>query len=259
MARACLVVHLLSLLAVLMERVKSRKMRRELVVSYFIELLPLCCRLQSILTFLGRPRRAAATNHGLNGWGAKGGRHIEGYNNVDEMTSDDEDDASEQDYGDDEEEDEHVSLASDVDDPDDLTDVDEDEEVDDGEKKHLIVKLPVKTPTPERKTTIKLRMSPDKDSKPLGLAPNTNQGQASTSTVQPESSAVEAKENTKPASSPASNQISAHPYGTPAKPMNIPPKSPPHQNPMSPLAFRGSPEKPSSPFPKSIDVGYRGS
>jgi hypothetical protein len=39
----------------------------------------------------------------LNGWGAKGGRHIEGYNNVDEMTSDDEDDASEQDYGDDEE------------------------------------------------------------------------------------------------------------------------------------------------------------
>jgi hypothetical protein len=176
------------------------------------------------------------------------------------MTSDDEDDASEQDYGDDEEEDEHVSLASDVDDPDDLTDVDEDEEVDDGEKKHLIVKLPVKTPTPERKTAVKIRMSPDKDSKPLALAPNANQGQASTSIAQPASSAVETKEKTKPASSPAApTSVSAHPYGTPAKPMSIPPNSPPHQNPISPLAFRGSPEKPASPFPKSIDVGYRGS
>jgi hypothetical protein len=195
----------------------------------------------------------------LNGWGAKGGRHIEGYNNVDEMTSDDEDDASEQDYGDDEEEDEHVSLASDVDDPDDLTDVDE-EEVDDDEEKHLIVKLPVKTPTPERKTTVKIRMSPDNDSKPLGLAPNANQGQGSISTAQPASSAIETKENTKPPSSPAApTQVSAHPYGIPAKAMSIPPKSPPHQNPISPLAFRGSPEKPASPFPKSIDVGYGGS
>jgi hypothetical protein len=175
------------------------------------------------------------------------------------MTSDDEDDASEQDYGDDEEEDEHVSLASDVDDPDDLTDVD-DEEVDDGEEKHLIVKLPVKTPTPERKSTVKIRMSPDKDSKPLGLATDANQGQASTSTAQPASSAIETRENTKPASSPAApTQVSAHPYGTPAKPKSIPPNSPPHQNPISPLAFRGSPEKPTSPFPKSIGVGYGGS
>jgi hypothetical protein len=174
------------------------------------------------------------------------------------MTSDDEDDASEQDYGDDEEEDEHVSLASDVDDPDDLTDVDD--EVDDGEEKHLIVKLPVKTPTPERKTAIKIQLSPDNDSKPLGLAPNANQGQASTSTTQPASSAVETKENTKPVSSPAAPpQVSAHPYGTPAKPMSIPPDSSPHQNPISPLAFRGSPEKPASPFPKSINVGYGGS
>lgn len=47
----------------------------------------------------GRPRRAAAVNHSKNGWPAKGGRHIEGYNDVDEMTSDEEGDASEQDYG----------------------------------------------------------------------------------------------------------------------------------------------------------------
>jgi hypothetical protein len=47
----------------------------------------------------GRPRRAAAANNTMSGWKAKGGRHIEGYNDVDEMTSDEEGDASEQDYG----------------------------------------------------------------------------------------------------------------------------------------------------------------
>jgi hypothetical protein len=46
----------------------------------------------------GRPRRAAA-NHSKNGWPGRGGRHIEGYNDVDEMSSDEEGDASEQDYG----------------------------------------------------------------------------------------------------------------------------------------------------------------
>lgn len=109
----------------------------------------------------GRPRRAAAVNHGTNGYSqSRGGRHIEGYNKVDEMTSDDEDDASEQDYGDDEEEDDQVSLHSDGDEQDEPS---EDELMEDVEPKKLIVKLPVKTPTPERKTTtIKLQISPEK-------------------------------------------------------------------------------------------------
>jgi hypothetical protein len=210
----------------------------------------------------GRPRRAAAAAAATNGWGAKGGRHIEGYNDVDEMTSDDEGDASEQDYGDDEEEDDHVSLGSDVDDQDDLTD--EDEEMDDaGEKKKLIVKLPVKTPTPERKTTIKLRLSPEKDSpKPNALFPATANTENATSTSNSIASganqtAVDAKETTMPTTSSDTNLVNA-----PPKPMSVPPNSPSHQTqtaPLSPsLAFRGSPEKPPT-FPPSIDVGSRGS
>src|SRR6187402_972953 len=119
----------------------------------------------------GRPRRAAATNGQISK--TKPGRHIEGYNDVDEMTSDEEGDASEQDYGDDEEEDDNVLLESDVDDPDDLSDEDEELEERENQKK-LIVKLPVKTPTPERKTVIKLRVSPEKDSsKSAGLFPTS--------------------------------------------------------------------------------------
>jgi hypothetical protein len=207
----------------------------------------------------GRPRRAAAAA-ATNGWGTKGGRHIEGYNDVDEMTSDDEGDASEQDYGDDEEDD-PVSLGSDVDDPDDLTD--DDEEIDEaGEKKKLIVKLPVKTPSPEHKTTIQLRLSLEKDSsKPNALFPaTTNTDNAVTSTSNATASganpnAVDTKENTKPISSSDTNFAD-----TPTKPMSVPPKSPSHQTtPLSPsLAFRGSPEKP-PPFPPPIDVGFGGS
>ncbi|KUJ19862.1 uncharacterized protein LY89DRAFT_580475 [Mollisia scopiformis] len=179
-----------------------------------------------------RPRRAAA-NHGTNGYPKpKGGRHIEGYNDVDEMTSDDEGDASEQDYGDDEEEDEQVSLASDGDDQDDRSE--EDEEMEDAEPKKLIVKLMVKTPTPEKKTIIKLRVSPEKDRDPnaKGLFLNTN-----------------TKENVQPASSGESSEPASKMTG-------MAPNSP--QPVKSPLAFRGSPEKPTT-FMPAIDVGYRGS
>jgi hypothetical protein len=205
----------------------------------------------------GRPRRAAAAAAAAtNGWAPKGGRHIEGYNDVDEMTSDDEGDASEQDYGDDEEEEDHVSLGSDVDDPDDLT---EDEDLDEVGEKKLIVKLPVKTPTPEKKTTAKLRMTPEKDSpKPSALFPSTvRKENASTSNSttanRANPTAVDTKENAKP----TSIQDSA---STPTKPMSVPPKSPPHQTqtaPLSPLAFRGSPEKLPA-FPPSVDVAFGG-
>ncbi len=195
----------------------------------------------------GRPRRAAATNGQPSK--AKPGRHIEGYNDVDEMTSDEEGDASEQDYGDDEEEEENVPLESDVDDQDELSD--EDEEMDDGEPKKLIVKLAVKTPTPERKTTIKLRFSPSRSPEresSKALFPATMNGTQVPTSDAPQSSSVaptaEVKENIQPESSPNNGSISANPYGAPPKPQTQPP---------SPLAIRGSPEKPA--FTTSIDVG----
>jgi len=202
----------------------------------------------------GRPRRAAAAA-ATNGWTAKGGRHIEGYNDVDEMTSDDEGDASEQDYGDDEEDD-HVSLESDVDDPDDLTD--KDESLDDaGEKKKLIIKLQVKTPTPEKNTAAKLQLTPERDTtKSSALFPATASNEnASTSTSSAVASgaiptATDTKENARPADM----------TNTSTKPTSVPPKSPAHQaqaSPLSPLAFRGSPEKLPA-FPPSVDVGMGG-
>ena len=188
----------------------------------------------------GRPRRAAAINS--NGRTPKGGRHIEGYNDVDEMTSDEEGDADEQDYGDDEEEDDPV--LSDVEDQDDMTDADEDEEMQDTEKKSLVVKLPVKTPTPERKTFLKLRLTPEKSdsSKSPSLVFNIN-GQVDPSKPQ-------GKENTLPAPVSSEAPDSLKRASTPpAVPIPVPSAS------RSPLAFRGSPEKP-NPFTPSIDVGY---
>ncbi|TVY44784.1 hypothetical protein LOCC1_G002144 [Lachnellula occidentalis] len=187
----------------------------------------------------GRPRRAAAANF-TNGAAPKGGQHIEGYNDVDEMTSDEEADASEQDYGDDEEDD--GVLASDVDDQEELSD--EDEEMEDGERKSLVVKLPVKTPTPERKSVIKLRVTPEKDvSKSSSFFSNA--------TAPVDSSMSQGKENAKPA--PVS-------LGTPEVPerSSTPPLVTAPSTSRSPLAFRGSPEKPNT-YQPSIDVGYGGS
>lgn len=170
----------------------------------------------------GRLRRAAAVAVSTNGR-PKGGRHIEGYNNVDEMTSDEEGDASEQDYGDDEEDD-HVSLASDVDDQDELTDNEEEPEdsaKENGEKKSLLVKLPVKTPTPEKKTFIKMNLSPEKDNTPA--QPTNKEGPGN-----------------------AENQ---------SNPIDITTKSSAPPAPLSPLAFRGSPEKRPVALPPSIGVG----
>lgn len=111
-------------------------------------------------------------------------------------------------------------------------------------KKKLIVKLPIKTPTPERKTTIKLRLSPEKDSS-NGAGLFSAISNASTSDVA-------TRENTVP-TPPTSN-----PLDIASKPITIAPISPSRQAPHSPLAFRGSPEKPQT-FPPSIDVGYVGS
>lgn len=112
------------------------------------------------------PRRAAATNKDSTGNSRKGGRNIDGYNSVDDM--DDEDEASEQDYGDDEEEDDIVSLASEGEEEEDEEIVDDDvdmvDELDELDaKKSLLVTLPIKTPTPEKKRTVKLMLSPAKN------------------------------------------------------------------------------------------------
>jgi hypothetical protein len=204
----------------------------------------------------GRPRRAAAAvAAATNGWAAKGGRHIEGYNNVDEMTSDDEGDASEQDYGDDEEED-AISLGTDVD--DEMTD--EDEELDEvGEKKKLIVKLPVKTPTPEKIMTTKLPLTPQEDfTKPAGLFSSTSSNEnASTGISNAASGAdpttVDSKENAQPPSISDTVNRATNPISVPPETSSYQPQTAP----LSPLAFRGSPEKPPA-FPSSVDVRFGG-
>lgn len=202
------------------------------------------------------PRRAAATNGRSSK--VRPGKHIEGYNDVDEMTSD-EGDASEQDYGDDEEEDDNVPLESEVDDQDELSD--EDEDMEDSEPKKLIVKLNVKTPTPEQKTPIKLRFSPHsppekEHAKSSHSETNDGNPAANTISTTAKPAAFEIKDGIRPVSAPASKPLSTNGLDTSTKPITIPPKSPGHPAaPLSPLAFRGSPEKKAAFIP-SIGVGH---
>ncbi|KAK2628654.1 hypothetical protein QTJ16_001757 [Diplocarpon rosae] len=182
------------------------------------------------------PRRAAATNASTK---ARTGLHFEGYNDVDEMTSEEEGDASEQDYGDDEEE--EVPLESDVEDQDDLYDRDEHDEIHDREPKKLIVKLPIKTPTPEKKTTIKLKFSPEKvASKTLFIDTANGDAQENRTVL----ATVEAKENMQPASSPLSGPARADSSEVSNNIIVLSPKSPaqPAQA-ASPLSIPKSPEK----------------
>jgi hypothetical protein len=182
-----------------------------------------------------RPRRAAISSRL-----SRGGSHIEGYNSVDEM--EDEEDASEDDYGDDEDEDQ-VSIASDRDESDDPTDEDEDMDddlINEHQKKVLVFKLPIKTPSPERKITLKLNLSAEKSTEPVAPI-NGIDGNAKL----------------------ACDQIP----GTPTKnsgfiePMNIGQQSENARNHLAPhspsLAYRGSPEK-AHAFSTTINVGQRG-
>ena len=222
-----------------------------------------------------RPRRAAAGNRGLSGWASKG-RHIEGYNSVDEMDDDDEDDASEHDYGDDEDEDgdDNVPLESDVDDQDDLTDVDDDlEDTAEDEKKTLIIKLPVKTPSPERKFGIKVSLTPERQlpelasERPVGSIGHPTQPKNTVSNGTEPSSLSGTYQGNKegPQSSaavPSSNlELASLPSVAPTKSTVIPPKSPSRQAPPSALSpsltYRGSPGKPPA-FSPSINVGCSG-
>lgn len=202
-----------------------------------------------------RPRRAAAAGT-TRGWASKG-QHIEGYNSVDEMEDEDEDDASG--YGDDEDEDEHVPLESDVDDPDELTDADDImDELSAGEKKSMIVKLPIKTPTPEKKKSAAQDfLSTEKDS---ALSTGTLQSgideqRPGTTVNGVASSTAHAANGTPRESIQAQPNSSVTAPEASSRPDEIPPKSPRAQSPWSPsLTSRGSPEKPTA-FPTSINVG----
>ena len=208
-----------------------------------------------------RPRRSAAlSGRGVNGYG-KGGAHIEGYNSVDEMESD-EDDASEQDYGDDEDEEEHISLGSDANDQDNFTDA-EDELLEEVKQKSLVVKLPVKTPTPEKKSNVQSRPEPKQGPlQPINL-PSTNNngyGKGHTATQQPASiSAAPEIGNTAQPTSSFMTTSTARPFLTEpsTESASAPVKGSLDPSPPSPLALRGSPEKPHS-FTPPINVGYGG-
>ncbi|RDW89351.1 hypothetical protein BP6252_01383 [Coleophoma cylindrospora] len=181
-----------------------------------------------------RPRRGAAAA-ASRGWASKG-RHIEGYNSVDEM-DDDEEDASEQDYGDDEEE-EEVPLESDVDDADELSDEEDIEkdvnELTGNDKKSMIIKLPVKTPTPEKKSANKMII----DTEPSTANQGTTNPESNAAEVDPAVEVVPSKE--------------AIPAETASKTIGL---QSPKAMPWSPsLASRGSPEKPAT-LPTSINVG----
>jgi hypothetical protein len=208
-----------------------------------------------------RPRRAAAVQ-GQNGYKSGGGQHIEGYNSVDEM--DDEDDASEQDYGDDEEDD-HVSIESDVEDSDDLSNGDDEMEDDildvESRKKSLVVKLPVKTPTPEKKVTITKSPAPEGKGGELP-SPTAAIDPISKIEVKVGTSATESRvpqvapgTSTRDASKePSSAEIN--------KPVNVPTQPDVNRmlpSPLSPsLAYRGSPEKPPHRFVAPINVSQVG-
>jgi hypothetical protein len=189
--------------------------------------------------------------HGQNGY-KSGGLHIEGYNSVDEM--DDEDDASEQDYGDDEEDD-HVSIESDAEDSEDLSHDDEEMEddlMDDaGQKKSLVVKLPVKTPTPEKKDAITRTLTPEEKSaeptKPTTFSEPVSKIEEKAPQVAP-----------LPSSQVLFKESSGTEFSKPIKMSTQPDVNRMLSSPLSPsLAYRGSPEKPHT-FTAPINVSQGG-
>ncbi|RFU35839.1 hypothetical protein B7463_g456, partial [Scytalidium lignicola] len=225
----------------------------------------------------GRPRRSAAVNHGSRGWSRKSHRYAEGYDSAD--IDDEEDDASEQDYGDDEDEDDRVPARSEDGDQenfsDEVDDLDELDELIDGEKRSLVVKLPVKTPTPERTSTIKHPITPeDASSQPARRSPNTsgdpNKTHIGIHAVNDTVNSSDPLASTRGTFFPVTTKASmasgspgmvSSPLESPAKPLAIVQKAnrSTAPAPLSPsLAFRGSPEK-NSTFSRSIDVGSRDS
>ncbi|GKT53807.1 hypothetical protein ColTof4_05968 [Colletotrichum tofieldiae] len=169
----------------------------------------------------GRPRRAAAVNHGTNGWSSRGTR-------TRRRDSMDDDDVSEPDLGDDEEED-HVPDETEEDDEEDLDEDVEmvDDDLVDEPRKSLIVKLSVK----KSPTTTKTAM----------ITPAPEDDKAIPSNDEPVDEIIAKPRERTP--DPVINVAT-----------NKPPLSPTAVQ--TSLAFRGSPDKPHS-LPQPVDVGSR--
>lgn len=207
-----------------------------------------------------RPRRAAAVNVGQHVYAAKGGRHIEGYNSVDDM--DDEEDASEQDYGDDEEDGE-VSLESDLEEPDDLTEEEEDVEddlVDENQaKKKLLVKLPLKTPTPEKQRAVTDTLASEtKTGEPATKLPGTES--LASAEPRPRTPVPAVQAGAAPSQSTGADNAHDVKQARATEPMDISQPSAIRGTftPLSPsLAYRGSPDK-AHGFSSAINIQQGG-
>lgn len=205
-------------------------------------------------------RRATVPKPVSNGWGKKKA-HIEGYNSVDEMDSD-EDDASEQDYGDDEEEDDNVPLESDNDSVELSDNEDEDMEDEPQPKKSLIIKLPIKTPTPEKKTILKLKTTPTSEKTPEKKSPIPEKKTIIKLRLSPEHKTRLAVPSLGLSNGTGSSGSSAQTAAVNSlHPVDLDSEMPDNSTqtdtitspPGSPLVFRGSPDK-QRPFPSSIGV-----
>ncbi|KAF9875497.1 hypothetical protein CkaCkLH20_06878 [Colletotrichum karsti] len=163
----------------------------------------------------GRPRRAAAVNHGTNGWSSKGTR------SRGQGTTDEDEDDSEPDLGDDEED--HVPDESEEEEDDSDEDVEMlDDDVVEEPKKSLIVKLSVKKSPTSAKTTM--------------VTPAPEDGKASSEPA--DEIIAKPKEKTpEPVINVATNKQPLSPGAG-----------------QTSLAFRGSPDKPQS-LPQTVDVG----
>jgi len=201
----------------------------------------------------GRPRRSAAVNHGLNGWASR--KKSKNNNSYDS-----EEDDSEPEFGDDEEEDEHVPDESD----EDEDEFDEDQEMLDDDTdlgaspKSLIVKLPISVKLD--KETGRYVKAQGKVSRAAGPSTNGSRIQEvgrnpsrSESTGGTEESSPEPPVRTAEEISVAVRRATPEPAASPAEPKASVPLTP--SSGMA-LAFRGSPEKPST-LPRQIDVSLR--
>ncbi|KAK0645933.1 hypothetical protein B0T16DRAFT_412238 [Cercophora newfieldiana] len=229
----------------------------------------------------GRPRRSAAVNHSMSGWGTKKRKSQE-------YDSDDEDDGSEPDFGDDE--DEHVPDEEDEEedefDEDVLMDDDLDDDLEDAMNERFMFTFPIRVAIDEDNKARKIPGPPilaainkqpkltkhpraahrnvvisdesdEKDESESNRGDSTDVADETAELVrEPEGPAAEViAVATKQVVSPPDEPIPAvkgldAPIGTPSKP----PLTPSSGTPTS-LAFRGSPEKPQH-VSVQVDSGY---
>lgn len=175
----------------------------------------------------GRPTRAATRAHAANGWGSRNG---------DSMGDDDENEASEPDHGDEEGDDEHV--------PDESND---DDEEDYDEEEFLEEDLDVQG---DRSLVVKLTVP---GSKLRGLTPAGILSPANEDKNTHDIDMKDAPDEQKPTSSGLPSQLT--PEATVKADSENGSRTPAAGVTATPLAFRGSPEKPqAAPRPVPIEA-----